>query len=337
MASAEGRLNVDVGFQAVVAKSYQALDDLLSLSPVSLELFTADVPDEYRFDSLDAVTEMLRRLAKAGPVVGVSPGDQSILEGSARRQTSGDISAFLASRPPLAEAGGIARAILAAAESGARVHVRQINSRLGVDVWRRLHGLADVTVETTPQNLFFTARDYWNAVGANLKGSPPFRDREDVEALRRALSEGLITIMASDHAPHATAEKSATYATFADIPGGMPGLQTLLFIMLDLVAEKLIDLSALVRMCAYNPARRFGLGGSKGSIAVGYDADILVVDLNRSTAISNADQASRAGYTPFDGRCTVGYLTDVFLRGERIVCDGTLLLPNRGQIVRHAA
>lgn len=336
MASAAGRLNVDVGFQAVVSKSNRALDELLSLSPVSLELFTADVPEEFRFDSLDAVTEMLRRLAKAGPVIGISPGDQSILEASAGRSGKG-ISAFLDSRPPLAEAGGIARAVLAAAETGAHVHVRQVNSKRGIEVWRRLRDLADVSVETTPQNLFFTADDYAGAAGADLKGSPPFRDREDVEALRHALSEGLITIMATDHAPHARAEKSATYPAFADIPGGMPGLQTLLFVMLDLVAEKLIDLSALVRLCAYNPARRFGLGRSKGSIAVGCDADILVVDLNRSTSISNADQATRAGYTPFDGRRTVGYLTDVFLRGERIVRDGALLLPNRGQIVRHVA
>ncbi|MEH7901484.1 amidohydrolase family protein [Rhizobium laguerreae] len=82
--------------------------------------------------------------------------------------------------------------------------------------------------------------------------------------------------MATDHAPHRPAEKSAVYGSFTDIPGGMPGLQTLLSVMLDLVARKAIGLSDLVRICAYNPAHRFGLGRSKGSIAVGSDADILV-------------------------------------------------------------
>jgi dihydroorotase len=336
MASAAGRIHVDVGFQAVVSTRCGSLDDLLALSPVSLELFTADVPVDYRFDSLNSVTKMLRRLAGVGPVIGVSPGDQSILEGSAGCDRAGDIPAFLASRPPLAEAGGIARAVLAAAETGARVHVRQINSKLGIETWRRLHGMADVTVETTPQNLFFTSGDYETA-GAKLKGSPPFRSHDDVAALRNAVSEGLITIMATDHAPHSPTEKSAIYGSFADIPGGMPGLQTLLAVMLDLVNEKLITLPDLVRMCAYNPASRFGLGRSKGSIAVGCDADILIVDMTSSTAITDAGQASRAAYTPFHGRRTAGRLTDVFLRGECIVKDGTLTAPRRGQVVRSVA
>nr|NEH89835.1 amidohydrolase family protein [Rhizobium laguerreae] len=336
MASAAGGIHVDVGFQAVVSKSYDSLEDLLALSPVSLELFTADVPVDYRFDSLDAVTEMLRRLAGTGAVIGVSPGDQSIIEGAGLRERGVGIPAFLASRPPLAEAGGIARAVLAAAETGARVHVRQINSRLGVETWRRLQSMADVTVETTPQNLFFTSDDY-ETEGARLKGSPPFRGRDDVAALRRAVSEGLITIMATDHAPHSPAEKSAVHGSFADIPGGMPGLQTLLSVMLDLVAEKVIGLPDLVRICAYNPARRFGLGRSKGSIAVGSDADILIVDMDRSAVITNTEQASRAAYSPFHGKRTAGRLTDVFLRGARIVKDGTLVTPNRGQVVRRAA
>ncbi|MGO8189569.1 dihydroorotase [Rhizobium leguminosarum] len=336
MASAAGGIHVDVGFQAVVSKSYDSLEDLLALSPVSLELFTADVPVDYRFDSLDAVTEMLRRLAGTGAVIGVSPGDQSILEGAGLRERSVGIPAFLASRPPLAEAGGIARAVLAAAETGARAHVRQINSRLGVETWRRLRSMADVTVETTPQNLFFTSDDY-ETEGARLKGSPPFRGRDDVAALRRAVSEGLITIMATDHAPHSPAEKSAVYGAFADIPGGMPGLQTLLSVMLDLVAEKVIGVTDLVRICAYNPAHRFGLGRSKGSIAVGSDADILIVDMDRSAVITNTEQASRAAYSPFHGKRTAGRLTDVFLRGTRIVKDGTLINPRRGQVVRRTA
>lgn len=336
MERAAGRLNVDVGFQAVVSNNCDDLDDLLALSPVSLELFTADVPAEYRFDSLDAVTRMLRRLAETGIVIGVSPGDQSILDESALHESRRNIAAFLASRPPLAEAGGIARAVLAAAETGARVHVRQINSKLGVDIWRRLHAIADVSVETTPQNLFFTSEDYETS-GARLKGSPPFRGHDDVAALRHAVTEGLITIMATDHAPHSPAEKSATYGSFADIPGGMPGLQTLLPVMLSLVAENVVGIADLVRICAHNPAQRFGLGRSKGAIAVGMDADILIVDMSESAAITDAEQVSRAAYTPFDGKLTAGRLTDVLLRGERIVSHGNLIRPGRGLVVRRAA
>jgi len=332
MEMAEGRIHVDVGFQAVLSQDAGLLDDLLSLRPISLELFTADVPPAFRFDTMDAVARMLKRLADRNTMIGVSPGDDSILAGESQRETGGDIGAFLRSRPPVAEANGIARAVLAAADAKARIHVRQINSALGVSTWRRLRSFADATVETTPQNLFFTASDY-ECVGANLKGSPPFREFSDVEALRAALSEGSIDIVCTDHAPHSIAEKTATYGSFAEIPGGMPGLQTLLPVMLKLVEDGVIVLPDLVRMCSRNPAARFGLGRSKGAIAPGYDADILVVDRRQRTTITNAEQATRAAYTPFDGWSIPAKLTQVYLRGREIVRNGTIVAKPHGAVV----
>lgn len=332
MEMARERIHVDVGFQAVLSRDLTSLEGLLTLRPVSLELFTADVPEAFRFDTTDAVAEVLKRLVGRGTMIGISPGDQSILEGSGQRNRAGDIAAFLASRPPLAEAGGMARAVLAAAEIGAPIHIRQINSAIGVSAWRRLRDMADATVETTPQNLFFIAEDY-ATVGANLKGSPPLRNVRDVEAMRAALSEGVIDIVATDHAPHSLADKAASYAAFGDIPGGMPGLQTLLPTTLKLVEEGVIGLADLVRMCARNPAGRFGLGRTKGVIAPGYDADILVVDRRRTSVISNAEQASRAAYTPFDGWSIPARLTHVFLRGQEIVRDGAIIVETRGAVV----
>jgi dihydroorotase len=113
----------------------------------------------------------------------------------------------------------------------------------------------------------------------------------------------------------------------------MPGLQTLLFAMLRLVDEGVIGLPDIVRMCARNPAERFGLGHSKGRIAVGYDADILVIDPRQSSVLRSADQVSKAGYTPYDGWSVPGRLTRVFLRGQEIVRDGKLLAKQNGQIV----
>jgi dihydroorotase len=159
------------------------------------------------------------------------------------------------------------------------------------------------------------------------------RAAQDVETLRAALAEGLIDIVATDHAPHSPAEKAMAYAAFADIPGGMPGLQTLLPAMLKLVEEEVIGLADLVRMCARNPAMRFGLGRSKGMIAPGYDADILVLDRRHTSVITHAEQASRAAYTPFDGWSIPARLTRVFLRGEEIVRDGKLVAETRGAIV----
>jgi dihydroorotase len=333
MAMATGRIHVDVGFQVVLSRDLEDIDELEALGPVSFELFTADVPEKFLFPTMDAVSEGLSRLANKDMLVGVSPGDQSILTGSTGRGNTGDVAAFLSSRPPLAEANGIARAVLAAASTKTRIHVRQVNSALGIETWRRLRDLADATVETTPQNLFFTAEDY-AIQGASLKGSPPLRTRHDVEILRAAMREGLIDIVGTDHAPHSREEKSAPHAAFADIPGGMPGLQTLLQVMLKLVDEKVIGLTDLVRMCAFNPARRFGLGNNKGSIAPGFDADLLVVDRRQTSRISDSEQATRAGYTPFDGWEVSGRLDRVFLRGQEIVRDGKLTGGPRGLVIR---
>lgn len=335
-ALAAGRIHVDVGFQVVVSHDLGGLDDLRALAPVSFELFTADVPDVFLFPTMDAVAQALQRFAGLDTLVGVSPGDQSILLGSVARDRAGDVAAFLASRPPLAEAGGVARAVLAAASTGVRIHVRQVNSALGLAAWRRLRDLADATVETTPQNLVFTAADY-ETQGARLKGSPPLRSPDDVAALRAALRDGSIDIVATDHAPHSAAEKAAVYPAFADIPGGMPGLQTLLQIMLKLVDDGVIGLHDVVRLCARNPAQRFGLGRRKGAIAPGHDADVLVIDPRQTSITSNAEQASRAGYTPFDGWETTARLTRVFLRGREIMRDGRVTGAAGGVVVGREA
>ncbi|RUV23681.1 dihydroorotase family protein [Mesorhizobium sp. M7A.F.Ca.MR.245.00.0.0] len=332
MAMTEARIHVDVGLQAVVSRNLSLIPGLLDLAPVSFELFTADVPDDFLFATPDAVAEALKAFAGSDTLIGISPGDQSILTGSTALDPSGTVAAFQASRPPLAEANGIARALIAAASAETRIHVRQINSELGVETWSRLRGMADASVETTPQNLFFTAADY-ETQGPKLKASPPLRSPHDVDALRAALSAGLIDIVATDHAPHTPAEKAASYEVFADIPGGMPGLQTLLQAMLKLVDEGLIALSDLVRLCARNPAERFGLGRRKGRIATGYDADILILDPRQSSTIANADQVSRAGYTPFDGWTVQARLTSVFLRGREIAREGKLIGPKIGTIV----
>jgi len=316
---AEGRLHVDVGFQVALRRDARDLLAVRALHPVSVEVFTADVPAAYLHDTQASLMHALNLVRPLGVLACVSPGDQSLLEAA----PTGGVDAFLASRPPLAEASGIARTILAAAEANARVHLRQTNSALGIATWRRMRDLADTSIETTPQCLLFTADDYAE-IGADLKASPPMRSAEDRDALLAALREGLIDIVATDHAPHARAEKRAHYGSFADVPGGMPGVQTLLATMLHFVATGDIDLPALVRMCSANPAQRFGIGDRKGALAWGQDADILVLDPRLDTRISHAEQLSRAGYTPFDGMQVPGRLTAVFLRGALIYEEGRL-------------
>lgn len=318
---ARGRIHVDIGLQVAVRREWPGdLSELRRRGAVSFEIFTADVPAGYCHQSLADVVASIKAVAAAGGLAGVSPGDQSLLDAwsalaeSERRS----VESFAMSRPPLAEQMGIASAVLAAAQTGCRVHIRQVNSRLGVDMLRRLQGMANVSAETTVQCLFFDQGVY-DSQGAMAKGSPPFRTRQDVEALREAVRTGLISIVATDHAPHTIAEKLSRYEAFADIPGGMPGLQTLLPAMLKLVAEGILDLGHVARLCAEGPADRFGLFGSKGRIEAGYDADIVLIDPSTPMRISNSDQRSKASYTLFDGIDVPASIRAVYLRGMKMV------------------
>ena len=202
----------------------------------------------------------------------------------------------------MAEAGGIARAVLAAAQTGARIHVRQINSALGVTTWRRLRDMADASVETTPQCLCSSRADDYETHGAR-----PERRRR--RCARRKTSPpcalpcapGLIDIVATDHAPHSPAEKAAAYAAFADIPGGMPGVQTLLPAMLKLVDEGDIGLQRLVRMCAPIPRSASASAGARARSARATMPTSWSSIRAADASFATPTRLSRGGYTPFDG------------------------------------
>ncbi len=317
---ARGRLRADVSFQVAVRRGAPGLRALKDAGAVSFELFTADVPERWRHDTLATLAASVAAVAAVDGLACVSPGDQSLLDAA---PAGTDAGAYCASRPPLAEAAGIARAVLVAADRGARVHVRQSNSAAGLEAWRRLRGLADVTLETTVQCLLFTA-DRYADLGAAIKASPPFRAEADRAALLAAVRDGIVDVVATDHAGHAPAEKAARHPRFADIPGGMPGLQTLLPCMLHLVDRGDLALTDLVRVCAANPAARFGFGGRKGALTPGCDADVLVLDPRRSSTVADADQWSKAKFTPFAGLTIPYRLAHVVLRGQEVYADGAL-------------
>ncbi len=333
MALAAGRLHVDTGFQVVFGRGGNVDPEAVAAAgAVSFEVFTADVPEAYRHDGIAFLTAAFRRLRGLGVQIGVSPGDQSILDAAA---DDGSIAGFLASRPPLAEAAGVARAILAARQEAAAIHIRQVNSALGVETLRRMKSLADVSAETTPQNLLFTAGDYL-ARGNLIKASPPFRTEEDVAALAEALRDGTVDMVATDHAPHSPEEKAKSYARFSDVLGGMAGLQTLLPVMLHLVVKGILRLPDIARLCAEAPARRFGLGARKGRIAPGLDADIVVADPAQSTVIADADQLSKAAATPFAGLSVPYRIEATYLRGKPVFAGGSVSADPSGQVLTPA-
>ena len=137
-------------------------------------------------------------------------------------------------------------------------------------------------------------------------------------------------VLGSDHAPHTLAEKAKPYP---ESPSGMTGVQTLVPIMLDHVAAGRLTLQRFVDLTSAGPARLFQIA-RKGRVAVGYDADLTVVDLKRRQEITDAWIASRCGWTPYHGKSVTGWPVGTFVRGARVMWEGELATPSKGKAVR---
>ncbi|HEX4157846.1 MAG TPA: dihydroorotase [Rhizomicrobium sp.] len=212
--------------------------------------------------------------------------------------------------------------------AGRRIHVLHVTT---ADELPLLADARDVaTVETTPQHLTLAAPDCYERLGAYVQMNPPIRDASHREALWRGVQEGLIDVIGSDHAPHTREEKEKTYP---ETPSGMPGVQTLVTILLDHVNAGRLSLARFVDLTSSGPTRIFGVAG-KGRIVPGYDADFTVVDLKARRRIENEWMATKSGWTPFAGMTTTGWPMATIIRGRIVMRDGALVLAGRGAPVR---
>ncbi|MDZ4321267.1 MAG: amidohydrolase family protein, partial [Phenylobacterium sp.] len=150
--------------------------------------------------------------------------------------------------------------------------------------------------------------------------------------LWRGLAAGVTDVIGSDHAPHTREEKARPYPAS---PSGMPGVQTLVPIMLTHVAEGRLSLERFVDLTSHGANRLFGLA-DKGRLAVGYDADLTIVDLKARRTITHAAQANRAGWTPFDGMEAKGWPMATIIRGRIVMRDDEVVAEGTGEPVRFA-
>jgi dihydroorotase len=143
--------------------------------------------------------------------------------------------------------------------------------------------------------------------------NPPLRSGEDQAALWKGINTGVVDIVASDHAPHTKEEKRKPYW---EAPAGVPGIETMLPLMLTAVKRRWINLYKLTKLLSINPAKRMGLYPQKGVLSEGSDADIVVVDLNKKQEIRAKNLHSKCGWTPFEGFKTVGAPVMTVSRGR---------------------
>ncbi|MEF2071955.1 dihydroorotase [Consotaella aegiceratis] len=221
------------------------------------------------------------------------------------------------------------RLVAIAEETGARIHVLHISTAEEIAFLARHKDHA--TCEATPHHLTLSAEDYAR-LGTLIQMNPPVRDARHRDGVWHGIEQGIVDVLGSDHAPHTLEEKLKPYP---QSPSGMIGVQTLVPIMLDHVAQGRLSLARFIDLTSAGPQRIFGLAG-KGRIAVGYDADFTVVDLKRQETIRNEWIGSRSQWTPYDGKTVTGWPIGTFVRGRRIMWEGEIAAPSTGQPARFA-
>ena len=184
------------------------------------------------------------------------------------------------------------------------------------------------SAEVLANHLTLHAPDCYDIFGTLAQQNPPIREKHHQDALWAAVADGTVDIVASDHAPHTLDEKSGTYP---NTPSGTPGVQTLIPIMLNHVHEGRLSYERLVDLMAYGPYRIHKIK-NKCLIRKGFNADFTVVDPKAEHIISNAEQASKSGWTPYDGKKVVGFPTMTIIGGKTIMRDGEITGRSNNQI-----
>lgn len=315
-----------VGAAAANARELGDLERLPGCSGVKIFMGSSTgsllVPDD---ETLEAVLRSgHRRIAIH------SEDEQRLKERAAIAQSSGDPVSHPEWRDVETARRATERILKLARKTGRRIHVLHITT---AEEMVLLAGAKDIaTVEVTPQHLTLEAPDCYRRLGTKAQMNPPIREARHREALWQAIDQGIVDCIGSDHAPHTMEEKAKPYPAS---PSGMPGVQTLLPLLLNHMAEGRLGLGRLVDLTSAGPARIYNVAG-KGRIAQGYDADFTLVDLAAERRIENTWLASKCGWSPFDGMKIKGWPMMTIIRGHVVMRDGSVQDKAIGKPVRFA-
>ncbi len=309
-----------------------AMADLAARGVVGFKAFMCDsgLPEFPRSDDATLVAGM-REAAQLGCPVAVHAESQDMTQARTGRMSGRDVRSFIESRPVAAELEAIDRALQLASDTGAMLHIVHVSSGRGVALAAeaRARGV-DVSIETCPHYLFFTEEDL-ERIGTAAKCAPPLRSEAERSDLWVELLIGHVDHVASDHSPTEPARKEGP---FADAWGGIAGVQSTLPVLIDRgVHGRGLPLERVARLVSGAGAERFRIAG-KGSVAVGFDADLTLVDLGESFTLEAEGLHQRHKISPYIGQSFRGRVRRTIRRGETIFDTGRITAKRQGQLVR---
>ncbi len=316
---------IDYGINAGVTGNLKHLKELWGLGATAFgEIFMAESTASLNVN-YKTLKEALEVIGELGAVACIHAEDEEtrqkfvhLLKGNLAPES------YSKSRPPLSEKIAVENAIKLGADT--KLHFCHISVHESLEAIRKAKAEnKNITCEAAPHHLFLTTKDY-RRLGTLGKMNPPLRDYNSQQSLWKGVNDGAIDVIASDHAPHLEHEKMTDIWT---APAGVPGVETLMPLMLMAVKRNLITLKRLLEVTSQNPARIFSL--KKGALAPGYDADLIIVGEARE--IRKEKLHSKAGWTPYNGMMGI-FPRITISRGDVISEDGEIIAKRgRGRFI----
>jgi allantoinase len=327
--AAEGKLRVDVGFLGGVVPGNEAhLKPLWDAGVFGFKCFL--VPsgvDEFKNVGEGDLNEVMPILARLGATLMVHAElSERITSASDAFQGRGTRSyaTYEASRPPAAESDAVQLMIGLTRKHGARAHIVHVSAAESVELLRRAHGEIPLTAETCPHYLTISGEEIPDGA-TQFKCAPPIRGKANQDELWRALADGTIGMIVSDHSPCPPALKRPDTGDFFAAWGGIASLELGLAAICTAMRERKIPPERLATWMAGFPARLVGLEGRKGVIAPGADADLAIVDPFTAFTVDAATLHQRHKLTPYHGRSLVGRVSATYLRGTLVFGEGKVV------------
>lgn len=323
---------VDFGIYALLAvDNIDELQGLINAGANAFKCFMGNTFGNLPSPSTGAMLEGFEIISKSGLRISLHAETASIMAWRQEKLEAAGLDKplhHIAARPDVVAVEAVSRAAVLAEWTGARVHILHISS--GAELLplaaAKERGV-DITGETCPCYLLFNSSDY-ERLGSVIRVNPPVREAKDSELIWKALNNGVVDMIATDHAPHLPEEKHNDNIWNADC--GFPGVETQMRLMLSEVNRGRMSLEHYVKISSVNPAKSFGMWPMKGRIGVGAHADIAVVDMAREETIRAADLHSRGKITPFEGTKTKGAAVHTIVRGAFVQKDRKLVKSMKG-------
>ena len=342
-AKAAPKSYVDYSFHPVVTRVDDAvlagIEAVRDAGFTSIKIFTA-VPG-FQLDD-ESILAVLQRAAETGVLVNVHAEDGALIDHLTRlllRDGRREMDALPVARPDLAEGLATEKVAIYGGATRCPIYVVHLSSHAALESVRRARARgAEIYVETRPLYLFLTEESYClpGEEARKYVAWPPLRKAADREALWDALARGEIQTYATDHTTWTLAQKTDPSLTFADVPGGVSNVESFVGMLYSAgVRDGRISLSRFVEVVATNPAKLFGLWPRKGTITVGSDADLTIIDPERRMRIESARMQSSSDFDLFEGHEAVGWPVTTIVRGRVVVDRGRLAAdPGSGELLR---